>query len=987
MTDQPFSLLRNLAKEQPNTSATKYGKLNFVDALQQMGVHSVFDIVRRSKSAFVRELYQLSDADGERAYENARCYATQIVRLYRNQLISSGRMQNATRRTGIRSLVDIGPSFPNLFKENWDQFCKVGAIEAKDSPVAYLSSLYRFALEELEGSTSEAYRISLNVRRPDLKDLLIDQQSTFTPIPTLQIVNEVLGSGIRAYVDTVPGDKDKTIYQLIAERQHPFLFPYNFHHHQVSLGLSNKKPWLGELSYRVSLKVPATLKSNDYGGVQQSSATAQMIMSGLSPQQQALMLELPVPDSDPSLISLFFRSKYGSDYIDGAANPLDLVKLFVEKTGLSAQQVETLLAIRNDVPYSSPNALPAVSDPALSSAYGAMYVNGPAADPMDMAVDNKHEARLTHTSLDRYDRLHRIIRLQRWSAIPFAELDTLVMSVIRSVHTVATDKVMDGNTLRALGTYRYLHKHYGLEPEEFAALIDNLAAYANGARLPLFDKVFNNPMLFDTPLVLDDSPVAPGEPSAAKAIAQLSAGLRVPEESLWLLIEESAAQLGTPFKLDLKMTSALYRQARIASLFGLTTKDSRALADLLGGTDYRKTIVTGALRPLPEPAPVTGGTDILDLLMQLDWASAWLKDTDRDVHTLRRQLGLDLGETDTSQDALDQLNQLARDARQAVLTEEKLATLNLPEADKNDASIQWWATVLAPLKDVHGLVASKEWPLLIIYDPATKLQQLIEGQLESIDFSDDIDSAAVATKLLEFFLNGYLAQHRLVEGLLQSLAGLPLNRCEEVVRWVGNSVDEFLAKLLEATLEADLAPPLTDAGKAVTDTLAKYLRYGELTLELGLSAQALRSFLVNAKWLQTTFDGNLRLSLASFYQLDRYSHWRDSAEQPEELLLDYFTLANITELPTDHNKLCAASLARLTGWSATEIEVAIAAFPVDDIPVAKSMQQVDWILRMHSVSQQTGLSASAILQATNLTRDSSAAEWQAVGEAAMAASR
>jgi hypothetical protein len=129
---QPSPLLRNLARIEPGTRERSNNTMTFVDALQSMNIHSVFDIVRKSKPAFVRELSRLSEADGELAYENARCYATQIVRLYRNQLISSEKQQVLTRRTGIRSLVEIGPSFQNLFKENWDTFCKVGAIEAKD---------------------------------------------------------------------------------------------------------------------------------------------------------------------------------------------------------------------------------------------------------------------------------------------------------------------------------------------------------------------------------------------------------------------------------------------------------------------------------------------------------------------------------------------------------------------------------------------------------------------------------------------------------------------------------------------------------------------------------------------------------------------------------------------------------------------------------------------------------------------------------------
>ncbi|WP_241002271.1 Tc toxin subunit A, partial [Pseudomonas viridiflava] len=92
--------------------------------------------------------------------------------------------------------------------------------------MAYLTSLYRFAREELEGSSAETNRITLDDRRPDLKNLIIDQQSTFTPIPTLQIVNQVLSEAIHAYTDTVSASRGKSIYQLVAEKHHPFLFPY-----------------------------------------------------------------------------------------------------------------------------------------------------------------------------------------------------------------------------------------------------------------------------------------------------------------------------------------------------------------------------------------------------------------------------------------------------------------------------------------------------------------------------------------------------------------------------------------------------------------------------------------------------------------------------------------------------------------------------------------------------------------------------------------
>lgn len=987
MTDVSFSLLANLNKAEKSDAARSDGKVNFVDAMQLMAISSVFDILRRSKPAFVRELSRLSDANGDLAYENARCYATQIVRLYRNQLVSSGRTQTLTRRTGVRSLMDIGPSFPNLFKENWDLFCKVGALEAKDSPAAYLTSLYRFAINELEGSSSEANRINLDLRRPDLKDLLIDQQSTFTPVPVLNIVHEVLGKAIRTYVDTVPTDKDKTLYQLVAEKQHPFLFPYNFHHQQVMLGLSQKQPILGELSYRVSLQVPATAAgTNTYGAVQQLGALAQLMMTGLSPQQQLILVDPGSANGDA--IMSFFKSKYGVDYINDATNPLNQLRVFTEKTGLTASEVEALLAVRSNAPYPSPNVTgtelnghETVVTTADPRKYGACYVNGPSTDAaMDIEFSGNAAPRLVNTSVDRFDRLQRMIRLQRWLNIPFAELDTLVMAAIHAEGADNPDAILKFNTLRALGCYRYLQRQYKLRPEEFAAFLHHLTPYASDGRVPMFDEVFNSSALFDTPLILDGSNfgVPPTDSDTIKTLAQLCAGLKLPasQDSLWLLAMDTRDLIGdTPqsLKRDLSSMSSLYRQARIASMLGLAAKDSWALVDLLGGEAWRKKVVTGQLTHHVES---DAEPDILDILMQLDWAVTWLKDTGRDIPTLRRQLGVDTSEAAIAQTMLEQLDPLAAQARTAVLSAEKLLTLNLPNDDAGEP-IDWWP-LLAPLIDEQGLVLAR--PLTLVENLEADLTQVISDQLTDIVFADEAIRATTINRLMEFVLAGYLTQHRLVEGLLQSVAGLPLDRSEGVLRWADSSADQFLGVLLEATADGDAG--LTQTLSEALDTL---LRHAEVNQELGLSAQALRTFLVNPHWLHPDFTHPLRLSLASVYLLDRYGDWRNKAEKAEERLLSYFIHANATPPPAEHAKDCAILLADLLGWSGAEVEAATQILTPEQI--ARSMNQIDWLQRMHSASQQTRLASAQLLEATNLTLDSEIGNWQAVGEAIMAASR
>ncbi|WP_231992687.1 Tc toxin subunit A [Pseudomonas syringae] len=981
MTEQPFSLLRNLARTGNDTHEHGDDTLPFINAMEKLNIHSVFDIVRRSKSAFVHELSRISDADAALAYENARCYATQIVRLYRNQLLSSGRPQPVTRRTGVRSLVDIGPSFPNLFKENWDLFCKVGAIEAKDSPVAYLTSLYRFALEQLEGSVAEDSRIKLHDRRPDLKGLLIDQQSTFTPVPTLHIVNQVLGNAIKAYVDTVPEDKDKSIYQLVAEKQHPFQFPYNFHFQQISLGLAGKKPMLGELNYCVSLELPTTSRyGSDYGKVQHSSAIAQVLMSGAGPEQQAIVIEpaLPIQANAHAMADLtrqFFKTKYNVDYVDDASNPLNNLNVFLEKTGLDSDGVEALLAIGNHTAYASPNIRSAgntadedspldASLTAIKARFGAGYVNGPTNQPaMALNKDAYGTERLVNTSVDRFDRLQRMIRLQRWTGIPFTALDTLVMAVIRSEGAVNLQMVLTVNTLRALGTYRYLNKRYSLAPDEFAAFVHLMPGEANDGRLPMFDRVFNNPALFDTPLVLDGSILDLDQDSSqhVKTRAQLSRALQLSStheglRQLAVDVRELIGNAPTDFRLNLSMISSLYRQARIASMFGLTAAECRALIDLLGTLSFRKKVVSGQLDDT-EP-------DVLDILMQLDWAVTWLKASDRDIAALRRQLGWDITETIVTQELTVQLEQLTNDARQAVLKRDQLASLDLPSKDDQNNTIDWWTILHYDLIDGLGLVTTQP----LHEEPAVSIRRTLHERLSSIAIAEPLASE-VEARLETFVLNGYRSQHRLVEGLLLTLTGLPPDRCEPVIRWAGSDAGKFLGALL------------WDDG--AIQKLSTLIRYSEVSQQLGLSARALRTFLISPRWLHADFGFLLPLSMNSLYLLDRYRNWRDNCGYPEETLLDYFKQANDTHRD---NTQCAARLASLTGWTSSEVLAANALLTGSD-RIASSMHEVDWLTRMHSASDVTGLSARQLLSATDLTATSTASHWKSAGEAVIAANR
>ena len=589
-------------------AGNKTSETKFRTALQHMGVTSVFDIVRMDKTQFALELAKHSDADAGRVYDSAVSYAGQISRLYQEHRVSPRKDTQPSFRHSLDS--DSTPAsvgYQALFEENWDQFCNEGDIAAIDSPVAYLRALYLFArqLEQLPAPV-QAARITLEERRPDLGKLMLDRQSAFATRPMLDIINDTLRSNIAAHLAST--GRNETVQQVLAGEHYPFSLPYDLHHHQCLLGLGAGKPALGELNYRISLQLPFSRGPSAYGRVTTSHVDAQKLLSGLSPEQQNLLLAPSVSSARPDAL----KKSYGTQDI----TRLGQLDFFQERTGLTTDQVEQLLAQGRYSPRSSVN-----SPDATQSVYGASYING--SERTDaLRIETQGASRVfLHYSDERFDRLQRMIRLHRWTGIPVAELDTLIINALRSEGS----DTLSANTLRTLGVYRYLNQRHGIAPEEFASLLHDMPVEACGERVPLFDQVFNRTRLLENPVW--QYPKKPLAVTDQQTFSYLSAGLGLPmtQDALLLLAQQSEQYL-PGLEHDLPTVSSLYRQARIARMLGLSPLECTELARLLGGDDYGKALATGRLSP-----PASSTPDILDVLMALDWAVDWLRQNGLDV--------------------------------------------------------------------------------------------------------------------------------------------------------------------------------------------------------------------------------------------------------------------------------------------------------------------------------------------------------------------
>ncbi|MEG8233974.1 Tc toxin subunit A [Pseudomonas orientalis] len=909
------------------------GRDDFKTALRRLNLNSVLDIVRLSESAFAEQLATYNDDDAHTVYLKAQSAAAQLETLFREQQVSSPPSSPRNKRS---LPPETSATYHALFKEKWDQFCSSSSIAALDSPTAYLRALYLFALQ-LEENTKDANALKLSQRRPELKDQVINQHSVSSQVPMLSIVNQIL-------LKNIAQAKEEDTYRVLSETWYPFSLPYHLHHQQCQQGLSGDKPALGELNYRISRQLPLAGETSTYGQVGEQNNEVQCQLSGLSPQQQTMLkakwvTETEVEKEEKEQKVKKFHLQFYNWTID-LTGPEKLTD-FLNHTQLDADQLQALLAQQTESPRLSPNCK---QNPGL--AYGACYINGTTTPAINLV-----NAKLTGVSLERFDRLQRMIRLQRWLGVPFAQLDTLIVSAMRCEGHRNSTLLITHNTLRALGVFCFLSKRYTLQAEEFAALLHQLPVHASGDRVSLFDQVFNRTGSALPPLYLDSATFD------GTTRQQLCAGLGLQDtqDSLQLLINPNK-----PATRTIETVSEIYRQARIARLFGLSVVECRQLVQMLGNANFLMQLRNPTLRNKPK-----GTNDFLDMLMHLEWASRWFKENGSSLALLRRQLLLDR----QVQDPI--INQLLKEFAsydQASLSD-ALHRLDLPQQPDDETgrlpAVDWESLAYTALQRMR---------------PSTSIETALDQVLSSVQISTVPDRTTHFIDQAKPKLNTLLSTARdelwalylRLKAIIQAVLHAPSN---------ANGYQKYDNDQHFLRLYAPAAAPLQ-----TLSYLILRLPHAADILQLPLSPQALHQFLVNPHWLTKQYKVSSLLELTPYnlYLMQQFKHCIHHCGLTEEQLLNYFEQANTLPNGAAQNTSEETNerLAQLLGWSASEIDVFSSQLKP---PRITSMNRLDWVMRCRQASIDTGLPANMLIKASELKADSTLADWKSVGEAVTSA--
>lgn len=979
--------------------------------LAALGVNSVFAIASRSVDDLLALDKELNVVEARALHQQATAMAVVVARQWREARLTGQTPVAQQYRTGVRALVE-GPTFESQFNPSWAANSLPGAIEATTSPAAYLVDLYRLAKRiEAKGVADEI--IPLDVRRPDLATMILDQVSLDRVEPTVGIVNEILTQAARKFLDD-NNRRDVEVDDVLLDTRYPFKLPYERYQAQINNVLQRKGQALGDVVRHLDPQFPYFAQAGLHS---LRSDDALQLDGAMGPEQRMLLLEAPyfplgsttsrrrvnprtlLRESVADVQSDFYHRHYGV----ATREALMRTDVFCHRTGLTQGELESLLSIETRAPLASTN-ISGIA-PASPARFGSVYVNA----GREPVLGVSSEGGEMHTFLDatdgHLDRMQRMIRLARWLELPFDQVDLLLVAALRAEHGQAShDYQISENTLRALGLFRRLRRDFKVTAEDFAALIDGFAIYGRGSEMSQFDRIFNNDALFQSPFVLDgrEFPIVPVTDAQYQKIRQLCAVLGVTFETYVYVARFIAqAQYGADsvnqetLHWTREVASAFYRMVKLPGYLRLSTVEAIALLELVNqrGNQY----VTRLMLPAVGVYQHSDTTDTMSVIQSLADVAQWCQSSGFTVSWLYQQLMPLSPAAAATEHEINLFKQLYARIQLALVTEESFLEAGAPASSGGDSPTTiFWLKEFEPFISAQGLLLQLSYPDAeagMASEYETALLQCIDVLIPRLQLATVPD---LRINLFKRVMDARAAQHSLVWECLADFLQVTAEQGRELLVWALGSPYHLLSEVLRvfaAQRDADMPLPV---GDQVLTTLARLARRAAITQQLGLSAEALRCFVGFPKWFGLRQQSRTKagtpwsvddIDFAQVYLLSQYQRVVQFAQNAEQRLLDYLRLVH--ELPpalspADMEMIredAASKIATFTGFSVRDILET--AWQTTETGLITNIRELAHLIRIREFCQTLQIGTAAAVALSELTSNSPRAQYRDAAEGAL----
>lgn len=383
------------------------------EALYNEGVHSAHAVAALLKQDFVKQyakcfksgkeaaekFYELASARKSKAMVDMIAIKQQTDPHYRQS-----HFDNLSKLTDDE--FDQLPNYEALF--NLGNYCSTSDCRNIFSPAAYFTDLMRMQANYIPVPADPAppapYEL-VRVRRPDLTTLYLNCDNTFTEIPKLTIVNEVLSN------------TTATTVEQLNTKVYPFNLPFDINFFSLQTYLQQQNTDFSVLWQKFSFP--------NVTPVMTSSEAALM----MSYQQKEVILT-------PTTSSVALQGYYGLPSAVDIPGQLAPIDSFLTQTGLSHAQLIELL-------YED------LSDTEIESQVNKDFFINVTIEDEPIGIDTGAAA-LTYldpdSHLTRIDRIHRFIRLSKVLNWSFTDLDWAIKTLsIEKAQYIAVGGAEDGD--------------------------------------------------------------------------------------------------------------------------------------------------------------------------------------------------------------------------------------------------------------------------------------------------------------------------------------------------------------------------------------------------------------------------------------------------------------------------------------------------------------------------------------------------------------
>lgn len=612
-----------------------------VDHLYRSGLHSAAEIANRPLHALRAQLTEVAGADAvsdealadvHAAAVDVHSRAVHLASQMRGALSAHGRVSSANH-VAAQLAAEFGhlPSFSDLFGSQ--DYIPSPHCQSVVGPAAYFVDLMRVIDEQITSNPKNKIPdwAALQKRRKNLFTQELTCAETNTPVPKLQIVNQVIHDFL------APQIGEDTDY-AIATRVFPYNLPINVRLAQMRAAMVQLGAPLVDLYQTYVGRAPALDMMLD---TMPDAAAIAAEHLNLSPEQRQLV-EVPRTGTaladcfggDAGLLALPIKATVSiakdSLVVTGSGFQQAAAQASILRVGTTLRAVVTIDSdtelkvdqawpeAQKDVEgwFYPPGSLGQASvlsertrldDAAIATLFvdsldkveldaglaAKLYINAASAAPRAQLISDRTDVSYSLQVIDqldlaRIDRLNRIVRLSQVSGVPVADLDWML-------HASGHADFAEGGLTR-VGETVALARRLSLPMDEATALWSVLKTWGRGdgpRPLDLFDRVFNStgdgigsyrPTYADNPLFTDNVTtwvLANTDKDAQVIRTFLSAALAVSDKDL-LRIGATVAAGAANLALDVPTLSALWSIAKVARVLTISVADCTAMMRLAG---------------------------------------------------------------------------------------------------------------------------------------------------------------------------------------------------------------------------------------------------------------------------------------------------------------------------------------------------------------------------------------------------------------------